>query len=153
MSKENIKSKDKGFTLVEMIIVMAILAIISSLLFSVFYNLNNYKSLERDAAEVRACLEEARIYTQGSRNDSSYGVYFSDSGVTLFKGDSWITKEKEIREHVFNRSTGLVVDDISEGDEVVFSGLFGKPDMAGDITLSGLDSSITVSLLPAGFVE
>ncbi|MGM0482427.1 MAG: type II secretion system protein [Patescibacteria group bacterium] len=150
---EKIKTDNRGFTLVEIIVVIAILVLISSLLLSVFLSLRNYRALERDVAEVKACLEEARIYTQGSKEDSSYGVYFSGDEITLFKGDSWSTKEKELRSYTFNSSTDLIAGGVNDGDEVVFSGLFGKPGVSGDINLSGVDRDITISVLSSGFVE
>ncbi|MGM0628893.1 MAG: pilus assembly FimT family protein [Patescibacteria group bacterium] len=150
---ENIKDDNSGFTLTEIVVVIAILTLISTLLFSVFHSLRDYRALERDVAEVRAYLEEARIYTQGSREDSSYGVYFSGDEITLFKGDSWATKEKELKKHTFNSSTDLVAGNVSDGDEVVFKGLFGKPGVVGNVNLSGATRDITVSVLSSGFVE
>lgn len=147
------EAKDRGFTLIEILAVVAIMAIISSLLLSTFFSLSGYSSLERDAAETRAYLEEARIYTQGSRLASSYGVRFAGDEIVLFKGESWLERDEELRRHGLNRSTEVSLVGIGGESEVVFRRLFGEPSISGNITLSGSDRSIIISVLSSGFVE
>ena len=142
-----------GFTLIEVITVIAIFVLISALFLGTFFSLRDYRTLERDAAETRAYLEEARIYTQGSRDDSSYGVRFEDNFITLFKGNSWITREEEIRSYSFGGSTEILMEGIGNTEEIVFERLFGEPSVSGEILLSGKERDITVTVLPGGFIE
>ncbi len=143
----------RGFTLAEILMVLAILGIISSLLLSVFFNLNRYRALERDAAEVRAYLEEARIYTQGSHHASSYGVRFEEGSVELFRGDSWEERHESIKDHDLDPSVSISVEGLNGNNEVVFQRLFGEPDVSGEIILSGFGRDIIIDLLSSGFVE
>ncbi len=133
--------------------VVAILGIISSLLLSVFFSLADYRALEREAAEVKAYLEEARIYTQGSRHASSHGVHFGVDEIELFRGESWAGKEESIKTHRLNSSISISMDGLGGGSEIVFRRLFGEPDVFGDIVLSGPKRDLVVTLLPSGIIE
>lgn len=66
----------KGFTLIEMIIVVSITAILASMAFVSFGRIINYNSIESQAQSVRSHIERARIFTLASKNNSSFGVIF-----------------------------------------------------------------------------
>ena len=149
----SLKGKDRGFTLIEIVAVVAIMGIITGLLLTTFFSLSNYSSLERDAAEARAHLEEARIYTQGSRQASSYGVRFEDNEMVLFKGESWLERDDELRSYEFNRSTEVSLGGLGGESEIVFRRLFGEPSVSGTITLSGSGRTVEINVLSSGFVE
>lgn len=140
----------RGFTVVETLIVLTILVILFSLLLSVFFNLADYRALERDCAEIRAYLEEARIYTQSSKLESSYGVYFNTDEIELFRGDSWATKEEILKTHQFNRSVSVSNTSLGGANEVIFYRLFGEPSVYGEIKVSGPKREIVINLFSSG---
>ncbi|MFP4539541.1 MAG: Tfp pilus assembly protein FimT/FimU [Candidatus Paceibacterota bacterium] len=144
---------ERGVTLIEILIVLTLLGIVFSLLLSTFSDLGSYRSLERDAAEVKSLLEEARIYTQGSREDSSYGVYFEGDEIALFKGGSWDTREAELERYQLQRGSDISLDGIGGEQEIVFDRLSGELDVTGDISISGNDRDIVITLLKSGLVE
>ncbi len=144
---------NKGFTVVEILVVLSVLAILFSLLLSVFFSLADYRALERDCAEIRAYLEEARIYTQSSRLESSYGVYFNADEIELFRGDSWATKEESLKTHQFNSFVSVSDTSLGGVDEVVFHRLFGEPSVHGEIRVSGPKREIVINLFSSGIVE
>jgi prepilin-type N-terminal cleavage/methylation domain-containing protein len=146
-------TNSKGFTVIEILIVLAVLSILFSLLLSVFFNLADYRALERDCAEIRAYLEEARIYTQSSRLESSYGVYFNTNGIELFRGDSWSTKEESLKTHQFNSFVSVSDSSLGGADEVVFHRLFGEPSVHGEIRVSGPKREMIINLFSSGIVE
>lgn len=144
--------RQKGFTLTEVLVVLTIMTVILSILLSTFYNLDSYRALEGDVAEIRSFLEEARMYTQGSREDSSYGVYFAEKGITLFRGESWEEKVEELKDHNFNMYVS--VDTVGVGsDEIVFKRLFGEPTVSGNLLVSSRGREITVTILSSGLME
>ncbi len=146
-------AKDEGFTLVEILMVIVVLGIIASLLLSVFYALADWRALEREAAEIKAYLEEARIYTQASRHASSHGVYFGDEEMELFRGESWAEKEESIRAHRLSGSISIIMDDLGGESEIVFFRLFGEPSVFGDIVVAGPRRELVITLLSSGLVE
>ena len=136
----------------EVLVVLTIMTVVLSILLFSFFNLANYRALEGDVAKIRSFLEEARIYTQGSREDSSYGVYFTEKEVTLFKGESWDEREEELRAHSFNVYVSVDTGGIGS-DEVVFRRLFGEPAVSGDILVSSRGRDILITVLSSGLME
>ncbi len=147
------RSSEKGFTLLEIVLVLSILGIIFSILLFTFFSLLNYRTLERDTAEVKAYLEEARIYTLGSKKDSSYGVFLDLESVTIFRGNSWNEREEELRRYRFEGLTTVSLTGLGGEDEVVFRRIFGEPSVNGAITLSGPAGVRTVTILSSGVID
>lgn len=159
IKKETISKKiffcflKRGFTLIEILLVLSILGIIFSILLFTFFNLLNYRTLERDAIEVRAYLEEARMYTLGSKNDSSHGVYFDSESVTIFRGDSWSEREEELRRYRFEGLTSVSLVGLGGENEVVFQRIFGEPSVFGEIIFSGPAGERKILILSSGIID
>ncbi len=124
-----------GFTLIEILIVIGIFLIISSIVFFSFSNLNKVQALDKSAMSVASVLEEARSLTLSSKDSSQYGVFFDDDEVVLFKGEDY-----DPNEIVKTVSLNPLVE-ISEifggdADEVVFERLTGKASEEGLVVVS-----------------
>lgn len=79
-----IKNFNKGITLVEIMVIIAILLIITAM---VVPNLNEFKrqrALKNTLEDVVSLLSEARNNTISSKNSRKYGVYFEENRATLF---------------------------------------------------------------------
>ncbi len=81
----------KGFTLVEMLIVISITSALGMMAFSSFGSIINYTSIEAQAESVRSHIERARIFTLASKNNSSFGVYFSSTSARVYQGTTFVS--------------------------------------------------------------
>ncbi len=144
----------KGFTLMELIVVIAMMAVIASMVFLSFFRFGEGQVLKSDVSTVASFFEEAKISTQASKDASRYGVLFSEEGVILFKGESYNTS-LEIKNHTFHRSVRMSDINLTEGrNEIVFKRLSGEADNEGEIILSDDGgNSITIKFHYTGIVE
>ncbi len=81
--------------------------------------------------------------------DSAFGVYFTDNSYTFFKGDSYVTRDKEY-DKVFEVPLLL---DLSGLQEVVFSKMGGVPSSTGNIVLSNKQDSQTITVNEVGRIN
>jgi prepilin-type N-terminal cleavage/methylation domain-containing protein len=84
---------NKGFTLLELLFVIVIATIISSIVLISFYKINSSQALEKSADLVASVLNEARSQTLSAKGDTQYGVYLEPTQITLFKGDTYSSSD------------------------------------------------------------
>ena len=82
-----IKNKNSGFSLVEIIVAMAIGAVLVAGIVVSFSSFRNSKTVDITADQVLSVINEARVKTVSSEDYSRFGVHFETSRVVLFKGD------------------------------------------------------------------
>ena len=131
------KLKATGFTLLEVVIVIAIIGLISTIIIIPLAGLREKQALKGGAEEALSLLSEARIKTLGSEGDSQYGVRFDRDKMVLFKGAAYIAGAADNREIMLdNLIEATTVSLAGGGDEVIFKRLTGKTDEIGTVTLS-----------------
>ncbi len=154
-TNQNIIKSGKGFTLIEVLIVIAILTLVLSL--SMILSMDDYRgySFRDERNKIIGLLEKSRSQAINNicldiscDNGVSHGVYILNNTFTAFEGTSWSTRhpaQDEITE--INKTIT-----ISGVNEVVFSQLSGDatttPKTISDITLtdiSGHNSVITIN--------
>jgi len=140
-----------GFTLIEILLVIAIALTVG--FFSAAFPLRLISQMSvRDAREeLRSELEKAQVYAIAGRGYSPWGVYYADSVITLFKGDSY-----SARDQIFDEETAINEKvSISGFTQAVFTIPSGKPETAiSEITISrpGAESA-SFSLNAEGALE
>jgi len=127
---------DSGFTLIELIIVIAILSALMVVTIPNFFYFNKSSNLDNSAREFASVLKLAQNKTLSSENNSQYGVYLN-TGVSpnqyiLFKGDSY-----ESGETSFSLPDTMEFYDINlgGGNEIVFDRLTGASENSGDVSI------------------
>jgi prepilin-type N-terminal cleavage/methylation domain-containing protein len=147
----------RGFTLLEIMIVIVIMTILLTIVLTSFSNLNKSQALDKSANHIASIIEEARGNTLFSKNDSQYGVKFETSRVIVFKG---VTYSPSNGDNVVYELNNLVnISNISlsgGGSEIVFDRLTGNTSQTGILTLSLVTSTTTrayVSFSKTGIVE
>lgn len=149
----------KGFTLIEILVVLGILAIITTLIFNTFVDFRRKKALEADTKMVVEVLIEARNQTLTSQNSSQYGVHFSLSPVpqiVLFAGATYVANAVTNKVYPLASTDNiLTVTLVGGGSNIVFNRLTGETNQSGTIILSSPSLSVTksVTIYKTGSIE
>ncbi|MDP2909923.1 MAG: prepilin-type N-terminal cleavage/methylation domain-containing protein [bacterium] len=129
----------KGFTLMEVLIILAILLILLGISITVFISLGKRYDLNNTAELMADKLRLARERTIASEGDNQYGIYFdtatSPDRYILFRGASFSSRDPNFDE-VYDLPKSIDIANINfNNNEAVFKRLTGDAD-AGDILLS-----------------
>jgi len=142
-----------GFTLLEIIIVIAIMVVISTISVRSYFNIREKQAIQKDADSVVATIEKAKSLSSNRKNDSSYGVKIASSTVTVFSGSTYangnVILKYDLEESVKISTTSLS----SHGTEISFDKITGTPSATGTITLSNASYSKIVTIYGTGIIE
>ena len=149
-------NKTKGFTVVELLVSLAIMAVLAVVVFSTFINFRKNEALVMDAETIVSVLRQARNQTLTSKNSSSYGVHIIASKITIFSGTSYVSGNSGNQDFVLsNTDTILTISLTGGGSDVVFQRLTGETSQNGTVTVSspGLNQTKTVTIYKTGLVD
>lgn len=151
-------NKTKGFTLVELIIVIAIFSLIFSSATVVFGDLIGRNSLKYHGYQLVQNLREARTSAVVQKNDSAWGIYFNNVilpyGYTFFKGDSYGGRDATYDlDFEFPAVISISQLDLGGEKEIVFSKSSGSPLSSGSLTLTTDKESYTVFINTLGLID
>jgi len=151
-----------GFTLIELIISIGIVAIISSIGFINLVGYNQRKNIGLVGQEVVAVLRSAQNYSTSQESGSQWGVHFENSTSSeeidfyeLFAGSSY--SGSTVMQKVPLES-GVIFSSPSTGEslDIVFSAVTGLPGASSTIkvTVSGNESvSSTIIINSNGQIQ
>lgn len=141
----------RGFTLVELLVVLAILGVLSAMAIGIFGNLVPESQLRLQADGVVTLLRGAQAKSIDGYADDVWGVHLTNTQATQFKGSSYLSRDVAYDE-VLAFSEPLTVSGLSE---IVFEGRTGKTTNTGTITLisSVVNESIVLTINASGRVE
>jgi prepilin-type N-terminal cleavage/methylation domain-containing protein len=145
-----------GFTLVEMLIVIAILSIIFKISLSVFYDITKQESLDKDVETAYSYLLKARNQTINGEADSVYGVHFASTSVSMFRGDTYVASTTVSDFDFANKSYASEILLSGGTTDIVFKKITGSPSATGTIIYRiTSDSAIhkTLTIHGTGLVE
>lgn len=145
-----------GFTLMELLMVICIMAIILALSFPFFSSLIKKESLEKDVAGLTSFIRNARLLAVSSKNAAAFGVHLESGRAVLFEGASYVPGGPNEKVIVFSDKVYMSSYALNLGTEdIVFSRLIGSTLNFGTITLSLKDDSVstTITILKTGVVQ
>jgi len=144
----------QGFSLIEILTVIAILLIILGVVLFSFSNFRNQQLLKNNTEDIVYLLKEARTNSIASLDSSEYGVYFNTNQIILFKGTTYLLNNNEFEVFNLNNSISIVSLNLSNNaDQVYFNRLNGLPSASGDIVITNGQISKTISILGTGIIE
>lgn len=145
----------RGFTLIEILIVLAIFAILSVFLIAPFVLLNKSQALSGSTLIVKSALSEARSRTISSENGDRYGVYFpvGEDEIVIFKGSNYSEGNGDNITIKLHRYVNIHDVNLSGGTEVVFDRISGATSQPGQIVLVEDNSYATTTVFSTGIVE
>ncbi|MFA6251337.1 MAG: prepilin-type N-terminal cleavage/methylation domain-containing protein [Candidatus Paceibacterota bacterium] len=132
------RKNNKGISLIEILIVIAIIGILSAIIVPSLSKFHNQQVLKNSAEDIFALLNEARNSTISSKNSNTYGVRFLSDRAILFPGeyytDSTSNKQIDFDQAVEIPSTGGVNLNTG-GIDVIFTRLTGDTEKYGTIII------------------
>jgi len=153
-----------GFTLVELLIVISIIAISAVAAISVYGNLQTSTQLSENTTQIIQALRTARERSLAGYNSNSHGVYFLISGsgldkYILYQGSSYITRDQSFdREVVVSNTMTISNSDfvLTNGDiDINFFKGTGMSNNIGMMVIShnAANSSRLIKVNSVGLVE
>lgn len=145
-----------GFTVAEILVVVGIIAVISSISFYFFGSLSQKEVLEKDVASLTALVRNARLLSVASKNASSFGIHLENNKAVLFQGNAYVAGGPNEIIFDFSKEVYLSSWSLSNGgSNIVFDRLTGETFGYGTITLSlkNNSTSTVITVLKTGVVQ
>ena len=135
--------KNKGISILEVLISIAILSILGGLSISVFSRLSNSTSLDRDATITLSYINKARTKAINSVNSTPHGIKLETNKVSIFSGTSYLIANVEDFYSIPYTASISSINLSNASTELYFNELTGTPSATGTITLSGTNTDTT----------
>ena len=147
----------KGFSLIELIIVVSIAMILMAISITTFFSVSDQQSLEKDVNYAIALVEKARLQTVNSKDNSQFGVRFASSSVTLFQGTTYVAGSSTNTVFSFSPKVEIHSINLSGGTQnTTFEKITGKSSATGTVRFrlkTNQSASTTVVVYKTGLVE
>lgn len=155
--EKRIFTSSKGITALELLMVVAIMAILAAIVVSPFAQFRNSKVLDTAGENALSILTKARGNTLSSKNSYQYGVHFESSQVVLFRGATY--SPSDVNNEIVVLDSALEISSISltgAGSDVLFDRLTGKTSQDGTIIIrikSDISKTRTITVNATGVVS
>lgn len=143
------KERERGFTLIEMLLSVGIIALLAGMSLPLYQSFDTRNELDITAQSLASALRRSQVYARGANDDSQWGVRIQSGAITLFKGASFAGRDATYDEvTVVSPSTA-----VSGMSEVLFVKLSGAPNTTGSVTLTNVNNETrTVTINAKGMV-
>ena len=144
-----------GFTVIEILITVAIIGVLSALVIPYFNSFLTRNELKNESLKMVDMLRRARGQAMSGQDDSQWGVHFESGKYVLFRGTSYSVSDS------FNEEISLpAVLTISTinlnggGSNAVFSKIRGETSQFGTTTISNdISETKNIVINSAGMIE
>lgn len=147
----------KGITIIELLVVLAVLGIISSIVIPQFSKMRENQVLKSGVQDILSSLDKARSQTLASLNSSEYGVHFETDKIIIFKGTFFPADDpnNESISIISPASISNVTLNLVSGipGEMYFNRLSGSPSKTGTVTISTTNYSKIITIWATGVVS
>ena len=126
----------KGFTLLELLIVMGIIAIISVLAISSLGRFRKNSALDSAHQDTLTALHEARELTLSSKEATTYGVHFQTDKAVRFTGAIYNADATSNVPYIFDSRVRIVEINLGGGSDVIFRRLTGEAGATGNVVVA-----------------
>lgn len=147
--------KNTGVTFIEILIVVAIIGVISSIVFINLSQFRNEQVLKNTAVDIVSLLNKARSNTLSSLNSTNYSVHFEQGQVVLFVGPIYSASNVTNEPMVFSTAVMIVIPsgiNLGGGADVTYKRLTGDT-IGGTITIQLVSDAVkqkTITISPTG---
>ncbi len=145
------KQNSIGFSLVEMLIVIAILAILVSIVIPSFSKTGGSEALNTTVVSTISVLNEAKSLAVSSKDASNYGVRIYNNKLVSFKNNYGTENQEFPISNLVTISTSTGID-----TDIIFNNVSGNTSASGTITITVLNDpseSNTIRIYSTGIIE
>ncbi len=144
MIKNLTVKEKKGFTMIEILIVLAIIAIMIAVVLPSFSQMRKNEVLKSAVEDVASAINKAKSQSQSSIDSSEYGVHFETNQAVIFSGTAYSAVAASNQRVAITSPASITSITLSGGgSDIYFDRLSGEPNKTGTITISnGLTSKI-----------
>ncbi|MEK7574893.1 MAG: type II secretion system protein [Patescibacteria group bacterium] len=151
------KNRTRGFTLIEMLVVLSIGAILLFMVSGAFSKATYREALDKQTAIIISLLEQARSQTLSTKDDQSYGVHFEATKAVIFSGTTYSASAPSNVVELVNPLVRISTITLAGGvSDILFQRLTGETSQSGTITLSLAASSTqtkTITVFATGLTQ
>lgn len=141
---------NKGFTLIEILLVVALIALVSSIGIPVSQHFNVGNDLIVARNTIVQTLRRAQLLSQAVDSDMGWGVHIENHNIVLFAGDNYSSRNIAFDEE-FEISRSIT---FSGENEIIFNKFSGNPQTTEDIILtSNTNVSKIITINEKGTIE
>jgi prepilin-type N-terminal cleavage/methylation domain-containing protein len=148
--------KKSGFSVIELLIVIAITLSISAVTYFSYSAFSGYQTLEKQTDVAHSMIEKARLQALNSKDFSEFGIKFASSSVTLFQGV--VYSPSATSNQMYSLTSRIQISSISltgNVSEMYFNNVTGEPSATGTITfmLNNATSTKVITIFGTGLSE
>lgn len=147
----------KGFTLLELIVSMAIIVLAATLIGSVMSSFGESSKLTEANSGIIGLLRDARSRTLASQFSSNFGVHFENTKAVLFQGNVYNQASATNEAYFLPSSIEINAISLTGGaSDVVFTRLYGTTTASGTISLRSRNDNTktrTISIYSTGGIQ
>lgn len=149
------KSKNKGITIIEILMSIAILGVLGAASVSVFSGLANSISLDKDVSNIVSYIDKAKTESINSVNSLEHGVFFETKKVTVFKTTTYNVSNIETSYDVSGKSNISAITLTGGATSLYFNKLTGAASKTGTITVTSADGTKTktITIYATGVID
>ncbi len=145
--------RQKGISLIEVLIGISIMMIIGATSVVVFSRLSNATSLDRDANIVLSYVSRARTESIDSVSSLTHGIKFASTSVKVFSGTVLTTSNVEATYALLGSTRISSVSLSNATSSLYFNKLTGSPSATGTVTVSFGSEAKTIRIYATGIAE
>lgn len=144
----------KGITVVELLIIFAVLAFIFSIIIPQFSKIRENQVLKNGVQDVLSSINKSRSQTLSSLNSSEYGVHIESDKILIFKGTVFSAGDPSNETiNIISPATISAITLTGGGEDIYFNRLNGAPNKTGTITVSTDSFSKIITISATGAIS